>query len=207
MRVILLRILVIFFFFMNSNEARGENRFSFCFEVWQPFSYVDEHGLANGRDIDFALHVDETDGIKLIDYPMGSWDLLFAYKNEKTVSLPFNSNNKQSKILIARDYTYPKEVIDKLMDMSVEILKGSFYTSTSNEVKNLFKLVESGMVDAILVDKAWAEYELLRQNIKITLADTLLYSEPQFIGYRKGNEINAQLLIQALKGEAIRESR
>ncbi|WP_085300565.1 substrate-binding periplasmic protein [Cognaticolwellia mytili] len=240
MRAILLRILVIFFFFMNSNEARGENRFSFCFEVWQPFSSVDEHGLANGRDIDFlksalepfdyqltfielpfkrclkevqqgnidfALHVDETDGIKLIDYPMGSWDLLFAYKNEKTASLPFNSNNKQSKILIARDYTYPKEVIDKLMAMSVEILNGSFYTSTSNEVKNLFKLVESGMVDAILVDKAWAEYELLRQNIKITLADTLLYSEPQFIGYRKGNEINAQLLIQALKGKAIRESR
>jgi hypothetical protein len=238
MCAMLLRILVIYFFCIGASNATGENKLSFCFEVWQPFSYVNEKGLANGRDIDFlksvleplnnqlifielpfkrclkkvqqgdidfALHVDETDGIKLIDYPMGSWDLLFAYKDEKAASLPFNRNNKQSKILIARDYTYPKEVIDKLAAMSVKILSESFYTHTAKEVTNLFKLVEFGLVDAILVDKSWAEYELSRQNIKITLADTLLYSEPLFIGYREGNEMNAQLLLQALKGENIKD--
>jgi ABC-type amino acid transport substrate-binding protein len=232
MRTTLLKSLVIFFCCIGSIKAENTKSFSFCFEIWRPFSYVNENGLADGQhiimlkravdslnyqstfvelpfkrclkkvqlgDIDFAIHVDETDGVKLIDYPMGSWDLFFAYGNKQKAAQPFNRNNEQSKILIAHDYVYPEKVIDILNSMSVEILTESFYTCTESEVKNLFKLVESGMVDAILVDKSWAQYELSKQNINVVLGDTLLYSQLQFIGYIESNTENATALLQALK--------
>jgi ABC-type amino acid transport substrate-binding protein len=203
-------------------------KLSFCFEAWQPFAYLNKQGEAVGEHIaflksvlepygsqlsfhdmpfrrclkevkqghiDFIMHVDETDGVQLIDHPMGYWELLLAYKDKSSRR---KIENKDSKILVSRDYAYPKPVIDKLDSMSVQIVTESFYTNTPYEVKKLFKLVESGFVDAILVDKAWAKYELSKQEINVVLDDQLFYSQPYYFGYVKGNEEKANFLLSVL---------
>jgi len=205
------------------------NKMSFCFEVWQPLAYLNEQGEAAGEHIDFlksiakpygyqisfnempfkrclkevqrghvdfAMHVDGTDDVELIDHPMGYWNLLFAYKDNHSRN---QIKNKDSKILISRDYAYPKSVMDKLDSMSVQVVTESFYANTPYEVKKLFKLVESGFVDAMLVDKTWAQYELSRQLINVVLDEQVLYAQPYYFGYAKGSEEKANLLLQALK--------
>lgn len=230
MRITLLKCLVILIFSMGSAHANNSvNKFSFCFEVWRPYAYLNEQGQAIGEHIDFlestaepygyqlsfnempfrrclkevqqghidfAMHVDETDAVELIEHPMGSWDLLFAYKDKNSRQ---QIKNKDSKVLISRDYVYPKAVMDTLSSMSVQIVTESFYTSTSYEVKNLFRLVESGFVDAMLVDKAWAQHALSNQEINVVLDDKVLYSQPYYLGYAKGNKEKANFLLQALK--------
>jgi len=230
MRITLFKCLVIFIYSIGIAHANNSaTKLSFCFEVWQPFAYLNEQGDAAGEHIaflqnaaepygfqlsfnempfkrclkevkqghiDFAMHVDENDGVQLIDHPMGSWDLLFAYKDKDSRR---QIKNKDRKILVARDYAYPKKVMDKLNSMSVQVVTESFYTRTPYEVKKLFKLVESGFVDAILVDKSWAQYELSKQEINVVLDDEVLYSQPYYFGYAKGNEEKADFLLQALK--------
>jgi len=153
--------------------------------------------VRNGQ-IDFALHVDETDDFELINHPIGSWDLLLAYKYGQQKRLSVNEKNLSAKVLIARDYSYPKVVLDTLSAMAVEIIEESFYTNNSEEVKRLFKLLKAGFVDAILVDKSWAEYEMSRKNIQVTLSEEILYSQPQYIGYVDRNRATAQKVYSAL---------
>ena len=153
--------------------------------------------VKNGH-IDFVLHVDETDNFELINHPIGSWDLLLVYKFGQQKHLSVNEKNRSAKVLIARDYAYPQVVLDTLNTMAVEIIQKSFYTSNTEEVKRLFKLLEAGFVDAILVDKSWAEYEMSRQNIQVTLSEEILYSQPQYIGYVDRNRATAQKVYSAL---------
>ena len=153
--------------------------------------------VKNGQ-IDFVLHVDETDNFELINHPIGSWDLLLVYKFGQQKHLSVNEKNRSAKVLIARDYAYPQVVLDTLNTMAVEIIQKSFYTSNTEEVKRLFKLLEAGFVDAILVDKSWAEYEMSRQNIQVTLSEEILYSQPQYIGYVDRNRATAQKVYSAL---------
>ena len=153
--------------------------------------------VKNGQ-IDFVLHVDETDNFELINHPIGSWDLLLVYKFGQQKRLSVNEKNRSAKVLIARDYAYPQVVLDTLNTMAVEIIQKSFYTSNTEEVKRLFKLLEAGFVDAILVDKSWAEYEMSRQNIQVTLSEEILYSQPQYIGYVDRNRATAQKVYSAL---------
>ena len=153
--------------------------------------------VRNGQ-IDFALHVDETDDFELINHPIGSWDLLLAYKYGQQKRLSVNEKNLSAKVLIARDYAYPQVVLDTLSAMAVEIIEESFYTNNSEEVKRLFKLLKAGFVDAILVDKSWVEYEMSRKNIQVTLSEEILYSQPQYIGYVDRNRATAQKVYSAL---------
>lgn len=153
-------------------------------------------------EIDFALHVDEMDDILLIDHPIGSWDLLFAYQASSKEKVVGDKNIKIGKVVIARDYNYPQVVLDMLKVKSKQILKRSFYTRNQQDVKNLFRLVENGFVDAILVDKSWALFEMSRQKLAITLSKHVLYSQPQYIGYIKQNSAAAEKIFQALTAHA-----
>ena len=153
--------------------------------------------VRNGQ-IDFALHVDEEDNFELINHPIGSWDLLLVYKYGQQKRLSVNEKNRSAKVLIARDYAYPQVVLDTLSVMAVEIIKESFYINKPEQVKRLFKLLDAGFVDAILVDKSWAEYEMSRQTIQVTLSEEILYSQPQYIGYVEHNRATAQKVYNAL---------
>lgn len=153
--------------------------------------------LKNGK-VDFALHVDDSDGLKLIDYQMDSWDLIFAYQPSLTWRFDANGDNSQYKVLISKDYSYPKAVMAILEKSKIQIIKSSFYTNSAADVKRQFKLVNSGFVDAILVDKTWVEYEMQRLDITLQLSNNILYSQPQFIGYSANNESKAKMLKKIL---------
>lgn len=230
MRSIMLSRFMIFITYIGSVSAEDGNEFSFCFEDWHPFAYMENKKQAKGLhidslktalepsgykaifiemphirclkkvqegDIDFALHVDGNDNIEIIDYSIGAWELTFAYSNNQE-SLALNNVNEQSKVLIASGYTYPKPVLDKLKSMFTQISTHSFNVENPFEIKALFKLVESGFVDAILVDKTWAKHEISKNNINVKLEDDVFHSELQFIGYIASNGAKARKVHRAL---------
>ncbi len=149
-------------------------------------------------EIDFALHVDETDDVLLIDHPIGSWDLLLAYQAKPQNEVIAQKSKDLGKVLIARDYNYPQEVLEILDKNSAQILKRSYYIRSLQEVKNFFSLLEKGFVDAILVDKAWALHEMSRQPLAIILSDQVLFSQTQYIGYIEQNSAAAEKILHAL---------
>lgn len=153
-------------------------------------------------EIDFALHVDETDDILLINHAIGSWDLLLAYQEKSQKPTLSGKSKKLGKVVIARDYNYPQDVLDILNKNAAQILKRSFYIRNRKEVKNLFTLLEKGVVDAILVDKTWALHEMSRQHLAISLSEQVLYSQPQYIGYIERNSAVADIVLQALTAHA-----
>ena len=148
--------------------------------------------------IDFALHVDETDDVLLIDYPIGSWDLLLAYQAKPQNEVIAKKSKDLGRVLIARDYNYPQAVLDILYENSAQILKRSYYIRDLQEVKNFFSLLEKGFVDAILIDKAWALHEMSRQPLAIALSDQVLFSQAQYIGYIEQNSAAAEKILDAL---------
>lgn len=149
-------------------------------------------------EIDFALHVDETDDVLLIDHPIGSWDLLLAYQAKPQNEMLGKESHDLGRVLIARDYNYPQAVLDILNENSTKILKRSYYIRNLKEVKNFFTLLEKGFVDAILVDKTWALYEMSRQPLAIVLSEQVLFSQTQYIGYIEKNSAAAEKVLQAL---------
>lgn len=79
--------------------------------------------------INFILHVDESDKLYLIKYPLSSWQLTFAVPKDNHNSLSQILNNSALTLLIAEDYEYPLEINKMLGDFPGKITKRSFYTS------------------------------------------------------------------------------
>ena len=148
-------------------------------------------------DIDFMLHIDESSNISFIDFPIGNWDLVLASKANNQGDAG-NNDEKHYNVIISQSFSYPQPVIDKLNKTFRHIIKKSYYIGIKNDIKRLFKLIESGFVDAMLIDKIWAEHELEKGDFNLVLSEQLFYSQPQYIGYGKTRHELAEQLRQAL---------
>lgn len=133
--------------------------------------------------IDFILHIDESDNLSLIKSPLNSWQLTLAVAKENHYSLTQILNDSTFTLLIAEDYEYPPEIKNMFNNFSGKITKRSFYTSNPQATRKLYRLLEKKAVDAILVDKTWAEEQIKTLQIPVKLIDEVIHSEPQFIGY------------------------
>lgn len=222
MRPLLLIFLLLFLYCKNSH---AQNKITFCYETWQPFAYVDDQGISKGEHIttinkavkqinmaaeyielpfmrclqkvksgkiDFMLHVDESSKINFINYPIGSWDLVIAYSNK------ISKSKKLQSIIISKGFHYPEPVLKKLEENFKDVIKESYYIGIENDVKRLFKLIESDFVDAMLIDQAWAKYELNKESFNVSLKETLFYSQPQYLGYINSRKSIAEKLHKAL---------
>lgn len=219
-------------FCISTDSLAEKPLFSFCYEKWMPYAYLDDKGEATGGDvkriqlalsmsgraysfvelpfarclkevksgqIDFALHVDIADGLTLIEHPLSSWDLTFAYRKNTPWRLSITDSNDNKRVLIARDYNYPKEVKEVIATMGLHVIESSYYASSSKDEKMLFKLLDKGFVDAMLVDKVWAQHKMKLLNLAIELDDNVISAQPQFIGYINSNKAKATILHKILK--------
>lgn len=155
--------------------------------------------LVKNKEIDFALHVDESDGLFLIQYPVADWALTFVTKQNNAMTFEELISNEDSSILISRDYDYPKLLLSKLGETPVKITKTSFSTESPEEIKRFFSILLSGRVDGILVDKTWADLMIRRYQFPAQTYEQLFHREAQFIGYHTDRKYKASVLEKAIK--------
>ena len=155
--------------------------------------------LAKSKEVDFALHIDSSDELARINQPVANWSLTFAVHIDNPMSYQELMAANGMTVLMSREYSYPKQVLTNLEAKQLKILKASYNTATSMQVKRLFSILTTGRVDAILIDKRWAELMIRRYQLPIRLYDSLFHVEPQFIGYHPDKRIKASALAQSLR--------
>ena len=148
--------------------------------------------------LDFILHIDDTDNFQMLDHAISHWQLTFAVSMNSTLTFDDIINSQGLKVLMARSYNYPLTLEDKLRSMAAKTIKVSFYTSEIVALKRLFHRLTVGQGDAMVVDKIWAQKVIEQHQLPIKLFDQIVVSVPQFIGYNRGNEQKAQRLSLAL---------
>ena len=156
--------------------------------------------LVKNKEIDFALHVDESDSLFLIQYPVADWALTFVTKQDNTKTYQELITAEKSNILISRDYVYPKQLLSKLAKTPVKITKTSFNTESPEEIKRFFAILLSGRVDGILIDKTWADLMIERYEFAAQTYEQIFHHELQFIGYHADRKYKASILEKAIKG-------
>lgn len=152
-------------------------------------------------NIDFVLHVDESDGLVLLDYKVADWALTFAVLKEQSTPMKEMLNDPSMKLAIARSYAYPDKVKDILSKSKIVTFKTSYNSETPEQIKRLFSLLTTQRVDALLIDKKWADLMIGRFNLPIHTLKEVMHVEPQYIGFSKRNKFKAQVLSQALAGQ------
>lgn len=227
-------LLCILLVFSSIAFAQSKHSYSFCFEEWSPYSFINEEGEAAGssisllkqklnseninatfhqlpysrcvqrvknKEIDFAIHVDRSDHLALLHESIVDWQLTFAVVKESELTLEDLLKSKGLKILIARDYSYPDKVIELLAKSGFSLSKASYNSNREEQIKNLFNILSSGRVDAMLIDKKWADLVIAQYGFKARTMDKVVHSEPQFIGYHQSNKLKAQIVEWALNAK------
>ncbi|MBQ4851594.1 hypothetical protein [Pseudoalteromonas sp. MMG012] len=118
---------------------------------------------------------------------------------EKIKSLPLFS------VVIAQKYPNPKAALNTLADINAIIIKRSYYEGSDEDTKALFDILSSNRVDAVLVDRRWAEKIVTQFNLPVSILPELVHSQRQFIGYSDRNHEKAVILSGLLKAVSEQE--
>ncbi|NVK25518.1 MAG: hypothetical protein HWE10_11365 [Gammaproteobacteria bacterium] len=134
--------------------------------------------------VDFALFVDQQDRLAMLDEPLADWDLAVVSHTKIDAEQDFQAE-QFNKVIIARDYEYPPELMRKLKTFNKSLIRKSYFFTKDEEITALFELLKRGRADALVVDQVWANYMKNKLNLDIHVSDWTLYSEPQYVGYNE----------------------
>jgi len=134
--------------------------------------------------MDFALFVDNNDGLKLLNKKLSNWELAIATRvgempseEQKLVAQHIN------KITIARDYVYPDALNDLLAQLQKPVIKVSHYIQKKEDAYRIFRALLDYRVDAMVVDRVWANNVKSELSLPFEVSTWTLHKEPQFVGY------------------------
>ncbi|AZZ95656.1 transporter substrate-binding domain-containing protein [Pseudoalteromonas sp. R3] len=147
---------------------------------------------------DFSLHVDKTDGLAIFSNTTTFWQLSLAVSAARFQTLDGFKAISTPRIMLATEYPYPKAVYRKLEALDARLVRRSYYEENDEHAKTFFDILTTKRVDAMLVDKQWAQHMIDKFNLPVNLLAQDFHSEPQYIGYRHSNASLAQQLEAAL---------
>lgn len=134
--------------------------------------------------IDIALFTDGSDGLTLLSQVISNWDLIVVSNAALSIKTRTDfENSKIVSVMLARDYIYPKPLIELLNSYNKRVVKASYYITKEQDIGRVFSYVLDGRVDAILVDKKWAESAKMNLKLDIVLGNWIIHREPQYAGY------------------------
>ncbi|TMP26107.1 ABC transporter substrate-binding protein [Pseudoalteromonas rubra] len=147
---------------------------------------------------DFSLHVDKTDGLAIFSDAATFWQLSLAVSAARFKTLDEFKTISTPRIVLATEYPYPKAVYRKLEALDARLVRRSYYEENDEHAKTFFDILTTKRVDAMLVDKQWAQHMIEKFNLPVNILAQDFHREPQFIGYRHSNAPLAQQLEAAL---------
>ena len=95
-----------------------------------------------GLKIDFALFVDETEHMPMLNNAVATWDLaIITRPGEMPTEQEKLTAHHIKQIIIARDYDYPKEVLNYFSSINKKVLEASYYIGNEKDVIRIFNLL------------------------------------------------------------------
>ncbi|MEJ6476238.1 substrate-binding periplasmic protein [Pseudoalteromonas piscicida] len=155
-------------------------------------------GVTDGL-FDFTLHVDSADGFSTISTSFTTWQLSLAVKQGRFTNPDDFYQLNAPRVMISEDYSYPEAVLMGLKKINAAIVKRSFYEQNHEDGKNFFSVLSNNRVDAVLVDKIWALEMIKHHQLAVTFLPRPFHAEPQFMGYKTSNEVDAKQVESLLK--------
>lgn len=137
-------------------------------------------------DIDIALFTDPSDGLTLLPQVVTNWDIIVVSRAAEAIKTKTDFEDpKIESVMIARDYIYPKPLLDLLTSYNKRVVKASYYITKEHDITRVFSYVLDGRVDSMLVDRKWAESAKINMKLDIVLGNWIVHREPQYAGYSK----------------------
>ncbi|WP_448564590.1 hypothetical protein [Thalassotalea ganghwensis] len=137
-----------------------------------------------GGIYDVALFVDDTDELTLIPKPIAYWDIaVVTHKDKPLLSKNAFENPNIKRVLLGRDYIYPAAMLEQLDSLEKVLVTASYYIRGDRDIPRVFSYLMAGQVDAMLIDKAWAEQVMPYYKLPLVSSSWLLYQQPQYAGY------------------------
>lgn len=146
---------------------------------------------------DFILHSDKNESLPFIDIPINNWQITLAFHRDsqiKNLKIPQNT-----KVMLSWDYQYPAEVMGYLSDQHARLVKTKYYAKDDESTRLLFQHLIINRVDAMLVDRVWAEYKIALLGLPLRTSNEDLYVEPQFVAYSPKEVAKAKRLEHLLR--------
>jgi len=133
---------------------------------------------------DLVLFVDQNDGYEMFPSAISYWHITLAIRESDEYLKLFDPKIAARRIMVSREYHYDNSVYLALESLKARVVKGSYYAISENEIRNLFRFLSGGQVDAIMIDRTWANLMIQRYDLPVKLVPEFLISEPQFVGYK-----------------------
>ncbi|TPH17686.1 transporter substrate-binding domain-containing protein [Litorilituus lipolyticus] len=142
--------------------------------------------------IDFALFVDNKDGLTLFNHAIAYWNIT-AVTAEKLSFYDIKEIQafQNSRIIIAQDYEYPKEFTEFIATLNSHIMPVSYYVTNPREDVALFSLLINDRADIMFVDSSWAHQIKSKYKLPLNISPFIIHGSPQYIGY--GNTSNEKI--------------
>lgn len=142
--------------------------------------------------IDFALFVDQKDGLTLFKHAFAYWNIA-AVTAEKLSFYDLKDLQalQNSRIIIAQDYDYPIEFTEFIATLNGHVMPVSYYVTNPREDVALFSLLINDRADIMFVDASWAQQIKLKYKLPLKISPFTIHRSPQYIGY--GNTSNEKV--------------
>ena len=139
---------------------------------------------------DLVLFIDENDGFQMFATAIAYWHITLTIREQDEYVKLFDPQIAGKRIMVSREYHYDSSVYLALENLKARVVKGSYYAISEAEIRNLFRFLTSGHVDAILIDRTWANLMIQQYELPVKLVPEFLISEPQFIGFKSISKSN-----------------
>ncbi len=214
---LLMTMLLLICMIAGCSDSKDGKKITLGFDQnFPPMGFIGDDGEFTGFDIDLAKETAKRLDMELVLQPI-DWDSKDAELESGSIDCIWNGftmsgreddytwtdaymDNSQV-IVVKKDSSYQKR--EDLKDKNIEVQKDSSaekavsadkdfsgmvnVSTTSDYNKGLMDL-ESGVVDAVVMDEIVAGYYIEHENNNFRILDDKLSSEEYGIGFKKGNE-------------------
>ena len=149
--------------------------------------------------VDFALFVDNSEGLILSDKKLVDWNIAAITRvNNPLESIDELVELTNSTFIISQGYEYPELFLAFLQKLSGRITSVSYYLTNDIEAIQLFSLITKGQADVMFVDKLWAHQLKKIHNLEISISPFSVHIEPQYIGHSKTSKEKVEIINKLL---------
>lgn len=214
---LLMTMLLLICMMAGCSDSKDGKKITLGFDQnFPPMGFIGDDGEFTGFDIDLAKETAKRLDMELVLQPI-DWDSKDAELESGSIDCIWNGftmsgreddytwteaymDNSQV-IVVKKDSSYQKR--EDLKDKNIEVQKdssaekavsadkdfsGMVHVSTTSDYNKGLMDLESGVVDAVVMDEIVAGYYIEHENDNFRILDDKLSSEEYGIGFKKGNE-------------------
>lgn len=154
--------------------------------------------LAKAGQYQFTLFIDNNDKLRRLTTPIALWHLAVVVPKRSLLTSTESLGTHINSMLLSRDYGYPDELLSLLKENQITPKYVSYYAANDKEVAAVFLPVEKGLIDAMLVDRLWAQESISRLALDLKVLSPDLIQVPQYVGFFSPDGESLQLMQKVL---------